>query len=110
MSEGMDAFLDVVKAEFDYVVFDSPPVHAVADALILGVKTDGLVLCVKGGKTPRDVVVKARNRLQQANVRVLGVVINNLRQDLPRFGGTYAYQNYDYGYGQTYGTAPDKPA
>jgi Mrp family chromosome partitioning ATPase len=57
------------------------------------------VLCVKGGITPRDIVAKTRDRLIQAHVRVLGVLINNLDEQAGGYGRYYNY--YGYGRGQS---------
>jgi len=111
-SDAMKHLLAEVLADFDYVVFDSPPVQPVADALLLGASTDGVVLTVKGGKTSREVVAKARTKLQRAHVRILGVLINNLRLGGKLLGGYGQYAKYEYGYGYGYGEdrEADKPS
>ena len=98
-SEAMRQLLKAAEKTFDYVVFDSPPVQAVADALILGNMADGVVLCVKGGDTPREQVARARDRLLRANVRILGVLINNLSEPATGYSGKYYYyERYSSGY------------
>lgn len=92
-SENMSSLLDEVAAIYDFVVIDSPPVSAVADAIVIGHQVDGLVLCVEGGRTPREIVARVRDKLVRANVRVLGVLINNLEE-----------KSYDYGYYHNYYT------
>lgn len=100
-SEAMRQLLKAAEKTFDYIVFDSPPVQTVADALILGNMADGVVLCVKGGETPREQVARARDRLLRANVRILGVLINNLSEPSSGYRGKYdSYERYsggDYG-------------
>jgi capsular exopolysaccharide synthesis family protein len=99
-SDGMEKLLEGLKGTFDHVIFDSPPVQAVADALILGNLCDGVVLCVKGGATARDVVVRTRDKLSRSGARVLGVLINNLPAPSGGYGGYYPYKGYEtYGYG-----------
>ncbi|HXH38948.1 MAG TPA: polysaccharide biosynthesis tyrosine autokinase [Thermoanaerobaculia bacterium] len=90
-SELMKRFLQYAIAHFDCVVLDSPPAESVADALIIGNLTDGVVLCVEGSVTPRESVIRLRNRLIQSNVNVLGVVINKFRQVGPGYGKSYQY-------------------
>ena len=101
-SDAMKHLMEEVNAGFDFIVFDSPPVQPVADALLLGASSDGVVLTVLGGKTSREVVAKARTKLQRAHVRILGVLINNLRVGGP-IGGYGSYAKYEYGYGYGYG-------
>ncbi len=109
-SDAMKALMARITTEFDYVVFDSPPVQPVADALLLGASTDGVVLTVLGGRTSREVVAKARTKLQRANVLILGVLINNLRLGGRSFGGYGPYAKDEYGYGYGYGAGDDREA
>jgi len=101
-SDGMEKLFEIQKGIFDHVVIDSPPVQAVADALILGNLADGVVLCVKGGATAREVVVRTRDKLSRAGARVLGVLVNNLPAPVGGYGGYYPYKgDGTYGYGDT---------
>ena len=63
---------------FDHVVIDSPPVLAVADAIIVGEQSDGVLLVVHGGDTARQNVVAAVDKLRAGRVRILGAVLNNM--------------------------------
>src|SRR5258707_8309597 len=92
-SESMRTLLEFAEMNFDYVLFDSPPLESVADAMLIGSLTDGVVLCVEGGSTARDRVLRVRNLLAKSNVNVIGVIINKLREQA--FG-------YGYGYGKSY--------
>jgi capsular exopolysaccharide synthesis family protein len=75
-SAAMSRLLDEVKAEYDFVVIDTPPLFPIADALILGHQTDGVVLCVRAAETLRPRAVRAREALVQNQSRILGVVLN----------------------------------
>jgi capsular exopolysaccharide synthesis family protein len=93
-SDTMRRFLDGAIDRFDYVVVDAPPVLAVADAIVLGYLSNGVILTVRAGQTPRENVVKAWSELRSSNVRVLGVVLNALEDknsvsDRERYGGAY---------------------
>jgi capsular exopolysaccharide synthesis family protein len=93
-SDRMKHLIHEVRARFAYVIFDSPPVMAVTDSIVLAANADGLVLCVHGGHTPRDLVQRAAERLRQSNIPVLGAILNNL--DLHQYGYTYKKNYYDY--------------
>ena len=95
-SAAMRKFIEFVSANFDHVVIDTPPVSLIADALMVGSIIDGVVLTIRGGKTPREQVVRVRDRLLRSNARILGALINNLQDDHRAYGRYYAY----YGYGQ----------
>jgi capsular exopolysaccharide synthesis family protein len=96
-SEAMTAFLEHVSTHFDYVVIDSPPVSAVADAIVMGNQVDGVVLGVEGGRTPREIVARVRDKLVRSNVRILGVLINNLAEQSFDYGYYYHYYTGTYG-------------
>ena len=88
--------LEELRDEYDFVILDSPPVLPVTDAVVLGREVDGAVLVVKGHDTPRELLRRARDQLLQANVHLLGAVVNNV--DL-RWGDQYFYGRY---YGSYY--------
>jgi protein-tyrosine kinase len=90
-SRKMELFLDELKEKYDYIVFDSPPVIAVADSTILATKVDGCILVVNAGKTNRDLALKAKQQLENANVNLLGVVLNNRKMK----GNSYYYYYRD---------------
>jgi capsular exopolysaccharide synthesis family protein len=79
-SDTMRRFLDGAVARYEYVVLDAPPVLAVADAIVLGYLSNGVILTVRGGRTPREQVQKALAELRRSHVRVLGVLINALEE------------------------------
>ncbi len=90
--------LDLLREGFDYVLIDSPPVLPVTDGVLLATMVEGVVLVARGQQTPKDVVRKARERLDYARANILGVVLNNVNVN----SGDYHYHNrYTYSY---YGT------
>ncbi len=93
-SDRMKHLIHEVRSRFAYVIFDSPPVMAVTDSIVLAANADGVVLCVHGGQTPRDLVSRAAERLRQSNIPVLGALLNNL--NLHQYGYTYKKNYYDY--------------
>jgi capsular exopolysaccharide synthesis family protein len=93
-SDRMKHLIEEVRGRFAYVIFDSPPVLAVTDAVVLGANADGVVLCVHGGHTPRELVQRSAERLRQSNIPVLGAILNNL--DLHQYGYSYRKNYYDY--------------
>jgi capsular exopolysaccharide synthesis family protein len=97
-SDRMKHMIEEIRSKYAYVIFDSPPVLAVTDAIVLAANADGVVLTVHGGQTPRDLVQRSAERLRQANIPVLGALLNNL--DLHQYGYTYRKSYYDYYGGQ----------
>ncbi len=92
-SEAMRKFLELAAVNFDHVIVDSPPVLPVSDTLVFALQTDGVVLCVRGGATSREHVIRARDRLRRSGVPIVGVLINALEPERA------AYDRYEYAYG-----------
>ncbi len=75
---------DIIKGlikQAEYVLFDAPPLLAVADAALLGSKLDAVLLVVKAGATRRAHAQRAKEILERANIRILGVAISNAPRD-----------------------------
>ena len=75
-SKAMTAFLKEMKEHFDYIVLDTPPVQAVADAQILSTKVDGTLVVVRAGVTKKDEVQNTVNTLKKVNADIIGTVLH----------------------------------
>ena len=69
--------LDTLRASFPLVVLDAPPALALADTGRLATLADGIVLVVRAGETPRDVV---RLAVETLGDRLLGIVLNGVEE------------------------------
>jgi capsular exopolysaccharide synthesis family protein len=78
-SKKMHYLREQFLALFDLVIYDTPPLTRVADGHLLASQTDGTVLIVKIEKTDRDLVTKALDQLNLADLKVLGVVANGVK-------------------------------
>lgn len=92
-SQAMSEFIAEVRKRYDQVIFDGAPVIAVTDAAIVSSQVDGTILVVRANNTPRDVAFHAKELLEQANARLLGVVLNGVR---PQDQKSYHYYYYYY--------------
>lgn len=84
----MDQVIADLLERADFLLFDAPPVLAVSDAAILGAKVDGVLLVVEAGKTRREHSERAKELLEKARVRIVGVTLTNAPQD-SGVGGYY---------------------
>lgn len=76
-SKGMKTLLEEAKDKYDVIILDTPPVLAVTDAQVIANLADGVVLVVSSGKTETVAAKKAKELLESANGKILGVVLNN---------------------------------
>lgn len=75
-SNQMTELLEELYSIYDMVIFDTPPVLAVADAQILTNHVDGSILVVWSGKTEQEGAKKAKETLSASKGKLLGVVLN----------------------------------
>ncbi|WP_201319223.1 CpsD/CapB family tyrosine-protein kinase [Paenibacillus sp. EPM92] len=76
-SKRMEQQLKELQETYDIILLDTPPALVVTDAQVLSAKCDGVVVVLNSGKVKRDTALKALERLNQVNAKVLGVVLNN---------------------------------
>jgi polysaccharide biosynthesis transport protein len=95
-----------LRRQFKFIVIDSPPIMAATDAVILSALTDGVLLVVRSGTTPKEAFTRARDLLAAVKCRLLGVVLNAVDSSAPDYYYSYRYYPYAYGYG--YGEDVDK--
>lgn len=96
--ERMHDLLGTLRERFDVVLIDTPPVLVTADAALMGVQADGVVLVVRAGKSERVAARHAVEQIVHVGGRILGAVLNDPDARTPRYG---RYGDYYYGYGYT---------
>ena len=90
-SDRMRDLVAKMRSRFDFVLIDTPPTLPVADAVILGPLTDGLVVCARAGHLQRDEAKLCRERLRYAGIKILGTVLNRYRTGPGRYNKRYHY-------------------
>lgn len=92
-SPAMDALILQLRAAFDVVLIDAPPILAVTDAAVLGRALDGVLMVAAAGSTTRSQLQAAVANVRTGGARVVGAVVTML----PTAGadktsyGVYAY-------------------
>jgi len=102
-SQRMDRLIEEIKQEYDYIIFDSPPLIAVTDAMILAKKADALVLVIRTGITDRGIIDRGKALLENIGVTAAGIVVNGI--EVKKYYSGYKYYYYYYYY---YYTDEDK--
>jgi Mrp family chromosome partitioning ATPase len=74
-----------LRADFDYVLIDTPPVNLYADCVGMGQVSDGIVLVLGSNSTRREAARRAKENLHAAKARVLGVVLNKRTFPIPDY-------------------------
>lgn len=91
-SKKMESLMEEFRKEYDIIIMDTPPVNAVADAQIVSTLCDGVLLVLHSGAVKKEHALRAKQSLEHAKARILGVVLNNVDRKL-----TEGYYYYYYG-------------
>ena len=90
-SERMRQCLEEAREHYDLILIDTPPALPVADAIMLGHATDGLIVCARAGMLQRGTAKLCAERLWQGQVKLLGAVLNCYRAHPRRYYKPYQY-------------------
>jgi capsular exopolysaccharide synthesis family protein len=82
-SPRLPATLAALTATFDIVIVDAPPLHGVADTVVLSKLTDGTLLVTRAGRTRAADVQRSTDLLARVGARLAGAVLNALPRKLP---------------------------
>lgn len=105
-SSRMDKLLDFVKAHYDCVFIDTPPVNLVTDSTSFSSKATGYILVIKSVTTDIQEVKVTVSTLQHINANIVGFVLNDVNAKNKRYSlyykkgyrSKYSYYNYNYSY------------
>lgn len=106
-SQRMRDVIAYLRSQYKFIVIDSPPVLAATDAVILSALTDGALVVVRSGETPKEAFSRTRDLLVGVKSRILGVVLNAVDSSSPDYYYSYCY--YPYGYGEESGKKIGSP-
>lgn len=90
-SKRMAKLNEHLATQFDYVIYDTPPVGTFVDAAVLGRIVDGAILCVRESGPKRTELLQASEQLSKAGVNILG-----LCSTFTESSGSEHYYSYYY--------------
>jgi receptor protein-tyrosine kinase len=82
---------DMLRRRFDVVVYDSPPVVPVTDAVLIARQTDVSLVVVATGITSRASLRRTQEQLAGAGVQDLGIVLNDVSGEIRGVARAYGY-------------------
>ena len=97
----MDQMLEILKKNYDYIIFDLPPVSEVSDAIAVAKKTDGILLVARQNVCDRNALVDTVRQFQFVDGRILGIVFNCVDGSNGGYYKKYykgSYRKYGKGY------------
>ncbi|HXF94548.1 MAG TPA: polysaccharide biosynthesis tyrosine autokinase [Gemmatimonadales bacterium] len=93
-SPRMGELMRRLQETHEVVVLDSPPVGAGVDALTLGALAGSVLIVLRLGRTERALAEAKLDMLRRARLRVLGAVLNDVREDSEYYAYTYYMDGY----------------
>ena len=105
----MPELLQKLRAEFETIFIDTPPMLQIPDARVLGRIVDKVIMVVRAGKTTRDSALAAHRRFAEDGTQMLGTILNDWNPKRSP-NGYYGYHNGSYyggyknGYNGYYGS------
>ncbi len=96
-SREFDAMMKSLESDYEYVIVDTPPVNVVSDGILVGTRTDGVVLVTRPYYSDHKNIQTALNSIAFADINFLGFVANNI--EIKKMGKKNYYSKYyKYGY------------
>jgi capsular exopolysaccharide synthesis family protein len=96
---GSEKFANIIESlskDYDYIIFDTPPVSVVTDAAIISRLVDGVLFVIRQGYTTYDAANHAKENLVKVNANVIGCIFNAV--DVEKNNKYYHYKKYGYSY------------
>ena len=95
-SAEMETLLTEMRAKYDFIILDTPPVLTVTDAAVLGRLSDATAIILRYAKAPRHVVQRCIDLLDRSGAHLLGVVVNFVDFNAPEYSEYYGRKYYEY--------------
>ncbi len=86
-------FIHKAKEDFDYILFDSPPISMLTDSIILARVVDGTIIVIESGKTSKRMLLRIYQLLTETKTKVVGMLLNRISV----LTGSYYYYSSYYG-------------
>jgi capsular exopolysaccharide synthesis family protein len=96
ISPRFQELLEALRARYDFVLVDTPPLLAVTDPCVVAPRVDGVLLTLRLSKQSRPKAERAKEILNTLQAKILGVVVNGVNKHAGN--GRYAPEHYEYSY------------
>ncbi len=86
------ALVNEMNEEYDLVLFDTPPILPVTDAVAFSSRVDGTIVVYQVGRIGRNALKRAKFLLDHAQANVMGIVLTNVKSEVASDSGVYRYE------------------
>ena len=95
-SAAMKNLITELKARYDFVFFDSPPIMGVSDAAVLASEVDMVIQVIQYRRYPQPMNIRAKQMIEKVGGTLIGIVLNNI--NMSQDESYYYYSGYYHGY------------
>lgn len=103
-SERFAQLIEQLRADYDYVILDSPPYLVIADPMTLNKYVDRNIYVMRAGKADLRFVEEMDAAIKAGRLSNVSIILNDVEMSARRARYGYSYR-YGYGYGYNYGYA-----
>ena len=95
--------IQTLKAQYDYILIDCPPIELVADTQIITEWADRTIFVVRAGLLERSMLPQLETIYQEKKFKNMAMILNGTQSSSGHYGYRYGYRyGYHYGYGSGY--------
>ncbi len=106
ISKKMDTLFEYLKANYDHIILDTPPIGLITDAMVLTKYTDMNIYIVRQGVTRKHQLNFINKLYNEGKIKNVSIILNAIKAGNRSYGYGYEYA-YGYGYGYGYGYYED---
>ena len=83
------------ELDYDYIIYDVPPIQGLSDPLLVGENVDGVILLLSLDNIKKNIFKEALLKLQEKDLNLLGIISNYVKKKQDnKSNNTYGYSSY----------------
>ncbi|WP_367392074.1 tyrosine-protein kinase family protein [Lewinella sp. LCG006] len=90
--ERFKGLVSILQNEYDLILIDTPPILMVADAIVIGKNTDGVIFVNSFHNSNEETLRSAIDLLSKNEIPLIGLVLNRAYNIKHNFGYGYSYE------------------
>lgn len=100
-SDNTSALFESLRANYDVIILDTPPMGIVSDPYLVARHADTVLFLTRQGYTIKEVFAHTIKNMQDEGIQHIGIILNDVDNNKSGYGYRYGY-GYGYGYGHGY--------